>query len=237
MTTELTRHGSRRGQPENAQSRRARTSPGGLHTEPRVDLLPPEVKTSRRQDAIARRLVLTLGVVILVVAGGIGGSTLLAVQANASLDATQAETQSLALQQQKYGAVQSIQKQIALTQAAQQVGASTEIDWMTFLGKVNGTTGPGLAVTGFTIDSASPLAAYPQSPVPLQGARVATVTVNVKAASLDVVSAWLARLETLASVADVAPGTFTLDKTGYTGSAIMHLNVSAFDGRFAQKGK
>lgn len=237
MTTELTRHGSRRGESDNSQKPRARTSPTGVYSEPRVDLLPPEVKTSRRQDAIARRLVLTLGIVILVVAGAIGGSTLLAVQANASLSAAQAETQSLALQQQKYGAVRTIQKQIALTQAAQQVGASTEVDWLTFMGKVAGTVQPGVSVTGITIDSASPLAAYQQSSVPLQGARVATVTIDIKAASLDVVSAWLARLAALPSVTDVAPGSFTLDKSGYTGSAIMHLSASAFDGRFAPKGK
>lgn len=262
MTTELTRRGSRTPEPDQAKGRRGRagkkdddttstgpreskkrtpkagpTKPAMTREEPRVDLLPPEVKSARRHDAIARRLVLALGVVILVMGSGVAGSTLLALQADSTLAASQAETESLASEQQKYADVRTIQNRIALTQAGQEVGASTDIDWTAFLGKVRATIGGGLALTGITIDSSSPLAAYEQSSVPLQGTRVATVTIDVKAQSLDQVSAWLAQLAELPAVADVAPGSVTLDESGYSASAIMHLNEAAFDGRFAAKGK
>lgn len=265
MTTELTRHGDSPAEPEKGKRRRGRTEKGvpavapeaGEATkksagkakavptatdsvrrqEPRVDLLPPEVKASRRNDAIARRLMVALVVVIVVVAGAIAATTFLAIQANASLAAAQQQTVSLTQQQQKYVKVRAVQSQIALTQAGQEVGASTEIDWTAFLAEARATIGSGLTLKGITIDSASPLAAYEQPTVPLQGARVATVTLDVKATSLDAVSAWLAQLATIPAVADVSPGTITLDQSGYSASAILHLNESAFDNRFAPKGK
>jgi hypothetical protein len=240
MTAELTRRSGRDTEEKSRASRgapSARQAAFDVREEPRVDLLPPEVKASRRNDAIARRLVLALGVVILLVIGGILGSTVLAAQASAGLAAAQGETQSLVLQQQKYAKVRAVQTQIALTQAAQQVGASTEIDWAPFLGRVKGTLGSGLSLTGVTIDSASPLAAYQQSSVPLQGPRVATVTIDVTATRFGDVAPWLTRLGTLPAVTDVMPGATTLDASGYTASAIIHVDESAFDQRFAAKGK
>ena len=249
MTTELTRRGKSapepdegkraRGKKGDQEAKQAPTRTGSVaRQEPRADLLPPEVKASRRNDAIARRLVLALVIVILVVAGGIGGSTYLAIEANAALTDAQNTTTSLAQQQLKYAGVRTVQSQIALTQAGQEVGASTEIDWSDFLAKARAaTSGAGLTLTGVILNSASPLAAYQQSTVPLQGQRVATITLDAKGASLDQVSAWLAALAQLPAVADVAPGTVTLATSGYTASAAIHLNESAYDGRFAPKGK
>lgn len=257
MTAELTRPGEvpevakespRRGRgskgasgapakPANEKKTSAGRQAGGFAAPVRVDLLPPEVKAARRNDAIGRRLLIVLVVVIALVATAIGGSTVMAMQANSTLSAAQAETASLAQQQQQYAKVRAVQSQIALTEAGQEVGASTEIDWQAFLDKVRAVTGGGLAITGISFDSASPLAAYQQSTVPLEGARVATVTIQVSAPNLDAVSAWLTQLSGLPAVADVSPGAITLDGSGYTASAIMHLNDSAYDGRFAQKGK
>ncbi|MFE4467546.1 hypothetical protein ACFRFH_01915 [Leifsonia sp. NPDC056824] len=263
MTTELTRQGDAAPEPDGGKRRRhpkegapskaqrtpkgrgakkdeaasAHQGPSVLREEPRVDLLPPEVKTSRRHDAIARRLVLALVVVIVLVAAAIGGSTFLALQAGSTLAAAQQQTTALTSQQQKYVGVRQVQNQIALAKAGQEVGASTEIDWTAFLSKARATIGGGLSLSGITIDSASPLAAYQQSAVPLEGARVATVTIDVHATNLDEVSAWLAQLAALPSVTDVSPASITLDQSGYTASAIMHLDASAFDGRFATKGK
>lgn len=249
MTTELTRRGSSAPEPDEGKRTRGKkadrkakpvaTRTGSVaRQEPRVDLLPPEVKVSRRNEAIARRLVLALVIVILVVAGGIGGSTYLAIQANSALTDAQNTTTSLAQQQLKYAGVRTVQSQIALTKAGQEVGASTEIDWSDFLTKAReATSGAGLTMTGVILDSSSPLAAYQQSTVPLQGQRVATVTLDAKGASLDQVSAWLSGLAKLPAVADVSPGTVTLAQSGYTASATIHLNESAYDGRFASKGK
>jgi hypothetical protein len=208
--------------------------------ESRVDLLPPEVRAGRRNEAIAHRMMLGLVVVIALIIAGIGGSTVLAVQARTQLQAAQSRTGALLAQQQKFGAVRQIQNEIKVVQAGQQVGGSTEIEWTAFLNRVQSTIGGGLVMTGMSLDSASPLAAYQQSAAPLQEARVATVTIDVTASSLDEIPPWLGQLALLNGVADVSPGPVTLVSGpggGYTASAIMHLDKTAYDGRFAAKGK
>ncbi|NEN04498.1 hypothetical protein G3T36_01300 [Diaminobutyricibacter tongyongensis] len=204
--------------------------------EPRVDLLPPEVRASRKRDALVRRLLVILVVVIVLILAAIGGSSLLAIQSQQALAAEQARTLELAQQQQKYGVVKQVQSQIQLTQAAEQVGASTEIDWNLFLAKAKATLPPGVTLTAISIDSASPLAPYQQSTVPLQGTRVAAVTLNVTSATLPDLPLWLRALAKLPGVADTAPGTVTLSEGGkYTATATIHLNESAFDNRFNTK--
>lgn len=232
-----TRQGRTRGRASEAPPAPAPTGPVLLRREPRVDLMPLEVKAARRDEAVAHRLLLALVVVVAVVVLAIGGSSALALQAGAQLSAEQARTAQLAQEQQKYAEVRQLQSRIALTQAGQQVGASTEVDWTAFLGEVRATTGGGLALTGISIDSASPLAAYEQSTVPLQGVRVATVTLDVKAADIGGVSAWLTRLASLPAVSDVAPGPVSQEESGYTASAIIHLGPDAFDHRFDEEGK
>ncbi len=210
-----------------------------IGAEPRVDLLPPEVRASRKRDALARKLVVFLVVVVVVVIAAVAGATFFALQSQQSLAAEQAKTQSLLVQQQKYGVVKDLQTQIQLTQAGQQIGASTEIDWNAFLNKVKATIPANVALTGVTLDAATPLVAYQQSTVPLQASRVATVTLNVTSKSLPDLPLWLSALATLPGVADTAPGAVTLASAGeYNATATIHLNESAFDGRFnTQKGK
>ncbi|WP_426516256.1 hypothetical protein ACPPVQ_16730 [Diaminobutyricibacter sp. McL0618] len=210
-----------------------------IGAEPRVDLLPPEVRASRKRDALARQLVVWLVIVIVIVVAAIAGSAFFALKSQEALTAEQAKTQSLLLQEQKYSVVNEVQSQIQLTQAGQQIGASTEIDWNTFLNKAKGTIPANVTLTAVTVDSASPLTAYPQSAVPLQASRVATVTLTVTSKSLPDLPLWLSALATLPGVADTAPGGITLASAGeYNATATIHLNESAFDGRFdTQKGK
>jgi cytoskeletal protein RodZ len=210
-----------------------------IGAEPRVDLLPPEVRASRKRDALARQLVAFLVIVIVVVIAGVAGATFFALQSQQALAAEQSKTQTLLAEQQHYSVVKDVQTQIGLTEAGQQIGASTEIDWNAFLNKVKATVPPNVTLTGVTLDSASPLATYQQSAVPLQAARVATVTLNVTSTSLPDLRLWLSALAKLPGVADTAPGEVTLAGTGeYNATATVHLNESAFDGRFnTQKGK
>lgn len=210
-----------------------------IGAEPRVDLLPPEVRASRKRDALARKLVVFLVVVVVVAIAAVAGATFLALQSQQALAAEQAKTQSLLVQQQKYAAVKDLQTQIQLTQAGQQIGASTEIDWNAFLSKVKATIPANVTLTGVTIDGATPLAAYAQSAIPLQAQRVATVTLTVTSKSLPDLPLWLSALAKLPGVADTAPGGVTLANAGeYNATATVHLNESAFDGRFStQKGK
>jgi hypothetical protein len=210
-----------------------------LGGEPRVDLLPPEVRGERKAKSTRRALAFGALGVLLVVLLASGGATLLAVQSQSALSAEQARTITLLAQQSKFIKVRQVQKEITLGKAAQQVGASTEIDWQKYLDSVQATLPGNVTIKAITVDSASPLATYGQATAPLQGARVATLSFSATSPTLPEVPTWLTALATLPGFEDAIPGSVTLDTTLnlYTANITMHINEAAFDERFATKEK
>lgn len=207
--------------------------------EPRVSLIPPEVIAGRRAKAMRRSLLWgVLGVAAITIAG-IGGAAALGLQSQLALASAQAQTTELLAEQHTFVEVRRVQDQVALTQAAQQVGASTEIDWKSYLQKVQATLPSDATMTSVTVDSATPLATYEQPTAPLQGARVATLTFQATSPVLPVVPAWLSSLASLPGFADATPGSVTLDETTklYTVTITMHIDDAAYDKRFDPKGK
>ena len=207
--------------------------------EPRVDLLPPEIRVQRTAAAVRRRLGYGVILLIVLVAGGSGATGIQAIQAQASLASEQALTANLLVQQRKYIQVRSVQDEVSLIQAAQQVGTSTDIDWKKYLSQVQATLPANVTLDTVTIDSASPLTEYAQATAPLQGARVATLSFTAKSAILPEVPAWLNALTSLPCYTDASPGSVTLDPTTgvYTVDITMHINQAAYTNRFAAKGK
>jgi mRNA-degrading endonuclease toxin of MazEF toxin-antitoxin module len=207
--------------------------------EPRVDLLPPEIYRERAAAVIRRRLLIGVFGVIAIVAVSTGASTVLALQAQGQLTDEQARTSSLLAEQTKYIEVRSVQSKVALVQAAQQVGVSTEIDWKKYLDGAQAILPPTVKIATVTLDSASPVAIYAQPTAPLQGARIATVTFSAESTVLPDVPTWLTALATLPGFADALPGSVALDpRTGiYTVVITMHVNDSAYAKRFTTVGK
>ncbi|MBB2969041.1 hypothetical protein [Leifsonia aquatica] len=202
--------------------------------EPRVSLMPPEVLVGRRAKRMRRSLLWgVLGVVLLVLAA-VGGTAALGFRAQLDLAAAQAHTAELLAEQTRFREVRTVQDQVTLVEAAQQVGASTEIDWKDYLQKVQATLPADVTLATVTIDSATPLATYAQPTVPLQGSRVATLTFQASSPTLPVVPTWLKSLATLPGFADATPGSVTLDPTTatYAVDITMHINETAFDRRF-----
>lgn len=209
---------------------------GGL---PRVSLMPPEVLARRRGKAVRRSLLWAVLGVVLITCAGVAGTAVLGFRAQLDLAAAQAQTSDLLAEQSQYKEVRKVQDQVTLVEAAQQVGASTEIDWKDYLQKVQATLPPDVTLATVTIDSATPLATYAQPTAPLLGARVATLSFEASSPTLPVVPTWLNALATLPGFADATPGSVTLDQTSgaYTVDITMHINESAFDRRFETKEK
>ncbi len=216
-----------------------KTTPLDVGGVPRVDLLPPEVKAARRARSTRRMLLYGIVGVAVVMALAVGGSAVVAGQAQTDLINAQAETQSLLSQQQKYIEVKKVQDQVKLVTAGQEVGASTEIQWKDYLDKVQATLPANVAIQGVTIESSTPLAVFPQATVPLQGPRVATVTFDVSSPVLPQLPQWLDSLSALPGFADATPDSVTFDKSTnlYTAKITMHVGSKAFDNRFGVKGK
>jgi Tfp pilus assembly protein PilN len=207
--------------------------------EPRVDLLPPEIQKERAAAIMRRRLLIAVVGVVAVVVVAAGATTVLAVQAQTKLQDEQGRTASLLAEQTKYREVRTVQAQVGLIEAAQQVGASTEIDWKKYLQRVQATLPGSVTIDTVSVDSASPLAIYVQSIAPLQGARVATVTFTAQSRVLPDVPTWLDSLTTLPGFADALPGSVDRNPADgvYTVKITMHINDAAYAKRFAVEGK
>lgn len=207
--------------------------------EPRVDLLPLEVRKERKAKVMRRRLGLAAVGVLAIVLVGSAAATALSMQAQTRLSDEQARTADLLAEQSKYIEVRDVQDQVTLVQAAQQVGASTEIDWKKYLESVQATLPAGVTIDSVSIDSASPMAIYDQPTTPLQGARVATVSFTATSAILPDVPTWLKALAKLPGYADALPSSANLDAATdtYKVNITMHVNDVAFSQRFVTEGK
>lgn len=205
-----------------------------LGAEPKVDLLPPEVKANKKAKATRRLLgVVLLGVAVLVGAG-IAASSWHAGQADVRLATAQTRSAELLADQAKYGEVKQVQAAVDRTVAAREFGASTEIDWKAYLTQIRTVLPGDVSIDTVGVDSASPLVAYGQATAPLQAPRVATVTLGLTSRNLPTVPEWLDALKGLPGYADATPGSISRSDGGtYTVDLVMHVTADAYSNRFA----
>jgi hypothetical protein len=219
-------------------SRTRHVGTSALGGEPRVSLLPAEVNDFHRAQAMRRKLGVAIVMVLLVVAAAIGGSYYLSVSAEQARDTARATSADLLAQQAQFADLRAAENGIALVQAGQQVGASTEIDWTDYLLKLQQTLPAGVQVNTVTIDSASPFIDYSQSTVPLQGSRVATLSFGAVSPTLPSIPDWLDGLKTLVGFADAVPDSVVINPDdSYTVNITMHINSEAFSKRFQEEQK
>jgi Tfp pilus assembly protein PilN len=199
---------------------------------PRVDLLPPEIGARNKAKAVRRglRAIILLTVVVVVVA--IGGAWYLTTNSVLALVAEQHRTTALAQQKNQFADVSDAQRAIELGAAAQRVAGSTEIDWQDYLQQLQASLPAGVTLTAVVTDSENATTAFPQSDVPLEGARIATLTFTATSATLPIIPDWLDALRKLPGFVDATPGSVTIDQGGYTVSITMHINDGAFSYRF-----
>lgn len=203
-----------------------------LGATPRVSLMPPELGERNRQLGVQRGLRLLMFAVIVLVIAAIGGAWYLAFSANLAMQAEQSRTADLLLEQQQYADVQAAIRDVQLGEAALRVGGSTEIDWQDYLGRVQASLPEGVVLDSFTVDAATVTEQYPQSSIPLQGARIATLQFSAVSATLPEIPAWLVQLRQLPGFVDATPGSVSRGADGrYTASIEMHIDAEAYSNR------
>ena len=205
-----------------------------LGAEPRMDLLPPEVRTLKKAKATRRHLGGILLAVLVLVGAGYGASTWYAVQSQAELAAARERTTELLASQSKYSEVHKVQAALDTTLAARQFGASTEIDWQSYLGQVRALVPSAVTIDSVTLDAASPLFPYEQPTTPLLNSRAATIRILFSSPDMSSVPEWLSAMSALPGYADSAPATISRTDTGsYEVDLVLHVNEAAFSDRFA----
>lgn len=203
-----------------------------LGAPPRVSLMPPELGERVRQLGIQRGLRLIMFAVVVLVLAAVGGVWYLAFNANLAAQAEQARTTDLLLEQQKYADVQYAIRQTELGEAALRVGGSTEVDWQDYLNRVQASLPAGVVLDSFTVDAATVTSQYPQSSIPLQGARVATLNFTAISPTLPEIPGWLNSMRDLPGFVDATPGSVSLNDDGtYTANIVLHIDAQAYSNR------
>jgi len=209
-----------------------------LGASPRANLLPPEVLVDLKRKGAQRALWVGVAGVVVVVLVGTGAAVFTSITASMNLLAAQDESTVLAQEQATHSEIRDIKANVALSEAARQVGTSTEIDWKTYLLALQDTLPSGVAITSVSTDGATPITDYAQSDTPLEGARVGTLTFEAISPELPSIPVWLGGLATLDGFVDAVPNSVTLNEDGgYLVSMSMHINAEAYSQRFAAQGE
>ena len=217
---------------------RASSSPDDIRigAEPRVDLLPAEIRTTRKQEQIVRRMAVGLVVTVAVVIVAVLGGNALALTAGVARTAEQARGQQLLVEQQKYTSLRATQAELALVKAAQAVGGSTDIEWSKLGTALINSLPAGASITNVSIEAATPVTPYQQSLIPGAPVQVASATVTISAPNLEAVSTWLSAIGSMPNVVDTSAGAVTIQSGGaYQAIATIHYGETAWDGTYLPK--
>jgi Tfp pilus assembly protein PilN len=203
-----------------------------------VSLLPGEVNDRNRARSVRRRLIGgTIAVFFLVIAAVLG-AVVLAGLSQAGLATARVTSQELLAREAEFKELRATKQQIALIEAGQIVGASTEIEWKDYLQKLQKTLPPGVIINSVLIDSASPFADYGQSSAPLQGSRVATLSFAAVSPTIPDIPDWLDGLSGLVGFVDAVPDSVIIQEDGsYLVNMTMHINSDAYSLRFPEEGQ
>ncbi len=199
---------------------------------PRVSLMPPELGQRNRQLGIQRSLRAVMVLVLVLVLLAVGGAWYLSISSTVALGAEVNRTADLQTQKQSHQEIREAMNDVAIGAAGIQVGGSTEIDLLDYLSKVQGSLPEGVRLDVFDIESASISSLYPQSDVPLEGPRIATLKFTAISPGLPAIPVWLDGLSKLPGYVDAVPGSVDLATDGgYTVNITMHINADAYSNR------
>ena len=204
--------------------------------EPRIDFLPPEIKARKEARRTRRFLLVLVALVGVVCLAAYVFASNLTLQARVQLEQAQAETSNLLQQQSQFAEVRSLATKLDSSRNARLVASATEVLWNDYLRELQAKLPEGATVVAYTVDSQSALEAAVAPDGPLQGSKVATITLTVMVPSLAHVEALLINFPSLTGYAGASVTTATLDSSDdgdlYTANVILNVNADAFAKRF-----
>ena len=204
---------------------------------PRAHLLPVEVVERKKARALRRKLAGVLLVLIVAIAGGVGLASVALIGAQGALSTAQGESATLGQQRLKYSAITKVQSDVKAIEASQKVATAQEILWAPYIKKLQGTLPAGMRIAAFTAAIQPPASAGSvQTSDPLQGPRIASVTVTVTSPQASI-AGWLTKLPVLPGFVDAEPTSVSLAQSGdaYTVVVAIHVNEQALSKRFDSK--
>lgn len=202
---------------------------------PHVSLMPPELGQRNKQLGIQRSLRGLMLLMLVLVLVAVGGAWYLSLNAGLALASETQRTTQLQNERLQYAEVEQAMREVALGDAAVEVGGSTEIDWQDYMNQVQASLPAGVVITSFSIDASDVTSQYAQSSVPLEGARVATLQFTADSPAIPEIPDWLNRLSELPGFVDANPNSVAAEAGRYTASITMHIDSEAYSNRLVEK--
>ncbi|ADG74728.1 Fimbrial assembly family protein [Cellulomonas flavigena DSM 20109] len=175
--------------------------PGTL---PQVNLLPPEVRAARNLRTTKRWLLVSLGLTVVACAVAFGLSLLASATAATELAEAQDETARLQAEQLQYAEVPLVLGMLQQTEAARELGMSTEIPWKAYVDAFGSVLPPGVSVESLTVTQATPMAVGPAAPDVLREAGIGQIRFEGRAVTLPDVAAWIEALDSVPGFTDAS---------------------------------
>ncbi|MDM7831222.1 PilN domain-containing protein [Cellulomonas edaphi] len=205
-------------------------------TLPQVNLLPPEVRAARGLKALKRLLGLGLVAVLILLAGGYVGATLVSSSADDELTEAQTETARLQSEQAKYKEVPQVLAALSSTSKAIEMGMSTDVEWGKYIDAISAILPKGVSIDVLGMSGATPMIAPLPPGDPLQAPSVSQLTFTLRANFIPDSAQMMDKLNKIPGFSDswVSAAVATEDEHGiyYTVTSTVQVTLAAYSHRF-----
>jgi hypothetical protein len=200
---------------------------------PRAELLPPELELEKKGRAQRRGLITIFVLIVILVAVVYVAVAGAAAAVQFALDDENRRTTELLNAQNEYIEVRQLAAQVEASKLARQIGTATEIDWEAMVLQIQDRLGSSTTVTGYSMTTETPMAAFAPTTVPLEQPRVAELIVRIQSPEYLDTAAVLRGFSTLPAFADATLERVIYEDAVYKCDIRLHLNREAFTNRFA----
>jgi len=209
--------------------------PGTL---PQVNLLPPEVRAARNLRTTKRWLLVSLVLTVVACVIAFGMALLASASAADELAEAQDETARLQQEQAQYAEVPLVLGMLQQTEAARELGMSTEVQWKAYVDAFTAVIPVNVSVEALTVTQASPMAAGPAAPDALREAGIGQIRFEGRALTLPDVAAWMDALDAVPGFVDASveavQGSEEVDSgVFYQITTTVQVTQEAYSDRFA----
>jgi hypothetical protein len=205
-----------------------------LGGEPRVFLLPPEAALREKARGMRRLSVLLLILILVLVGAGYGWAFYRNSSAQEALAASQAQTQSLVTQRQKYAKATTVASLVSGVAESKKLGASTEVLWAELMDAVRSSLPPGVLIESATMKARAPWEPALEPAGPLRQPRVATLSIVITSPTILDATAIVRSLVNVPGFADATPDSVAGASGTYSTTVTLNVNEKALSNRFSK---
>jgi len=209
-----------------------------IGTQPRADLLPPEIKADAKAKAQRKWLVALVIFAIVLVAGGYLASTGYTAANQAELEAESLRTADLLGQQAQFSEARQLDARISLVKDARAAATQNEIDWKAYLTLVEQSLPSGTSISTISATTTAPGSTAVGASNPLKSESIALISFTATTPSVSDVSKIVDNLAKLPGYGGAVPGSIALNDDGqYSVSIVMNVGEAARLNRFLETGE